>query len=150
INNIEEEFYTVADTVGEFLLSKKVDFSDRDDVSHEESDEIVAGLHILVKEAYPVVVNDAGVKTEVWTTGESVEQLLNVNNIENDKLDKVKPAVDHHVDHNTAISIIRVDKETEVVEEEIAFQTESKQDSSLAKGKEKVISEGETGKVVKE
>lgn len=150
INDIEEEFYTLAETIGEFLASVNLEFTKHDDISHKNHTKIEDGLHFLVKEAYPIVINDAGEKIEIWTTGESVKQLLNKSDIEIEKLDKVKPALDKQVNHNTNISIVRVNKETEVIEEDIAFKTENKQDDSLAKGKEKVISEGKLGTIVKE
>ncbi|MEG0386059.1 MAG: 3D domain-containing protein, partial [Solibacillus sp.] len=48
---------------------------------------------------------------------------------------------------NEKIAVVRVEKVTDVVEESIDFAVEKKNDSSLLKGKEKVVTEGKYGKV---
>src|SRR5699024_9332107 len=47
------------------------------------------------------------------------------------------------------IAVIRVEKETEEIEETIEFETETKQEDSIAKGKEEVITEGKEGTIMK-
>src|SRR5699024_5960235 len=103
-----------------------------------------------VTKAYPVVINDGGEKIKVWTTGDSIESLLDENDIELSNKDKVKPALNKRADENTSITVTRVEKETDTVEETVAYETEKRNDDSLPKGEEKVISDGKEGKLVKE
>src|SRR5699024_791263 len=65
------------------------------------------------------------------------------------KLDKVQPALDEELDKDTTISITRVEIETDTIEENIDFKTETREDDTLEKGKEKVIAEGKIGTIVK-
>ncbi len=48
---------------------------------------------------------------------------------------------------NDKIAVVRVEKVTDVVEESVDFAVEKKNDSSLLKGKEKVVTQGKKGKV---
>src|SRR5699024_5365793 len=70
-------------------------------------------------------------------------------NISFDDDDKVKPALDKKAKEDQTIKIVRVETDTDKVEEAVAFDTETREDSSLLKGKEKVVSEGQEGTIVK-
>src|SRR5690625_563215 len=150
IDGLSSNYATTAETVGEFLREKDLSFSDRDDVSFDTSDPIEEDLTLSVTKAYPVVINDGGEKIKVWTTGDSIESLLDENDIELSNKDKVKPALNKRADENTSITVTRVEKETDTVEETVAYETEKRNDDSLPKGEEKVISDGKEGKLVKE
>ncbi|PAV28552.1 hypothetical protein CIL05_16595 [Virgibacillus profundi] len=150
IDGDEQVFYTTTDTIDEFLSEENLSFADRDDVSHDRTEAIEDGLHIEVATAYEVTINDGGKEKRVWTTGSTVGELLDSNQIKvNKKLDKIKPAIDEKVTKDTTITIVQVKKETEEVTEKVAFDTEKKNDSSLLKGKEQVVTQGQAGKIVK-
>jgi len=67
------------------------------------------------------------------------------NEIELNTLDKIKPKLDKSIDRDTQITIIRITEEEKEVEEVIKFKTEEEKDSSLEKGKKKVIQAGKDG-----
>src|SRR5690625_6216400 len=88
-------------------------------------------------------------KEKVWTTAKTVGELLDENNIKyNDKKDKVKPDVDKTIKEDMKIKVTYVTKEEVQEEETIPFDTKEEKDSSLEKGKTKVITEGENGKKI--
>ncbi|WP_188456159.1 G5 and 3D domain-containing protein [Virgibacillus oceani] len=149
IDGKEQAYFTTLDTVGEFLTENELSFSKHDEVSHEPDDAIKNGLKLTVAKAFQVKLNDGGDESKVWATGGTVKELIHKNNITLNELDKVKPAKDEQVTKNTKISIVRVEKVTDVVEETVAFKTETKKDASLTKGKEKVLEPGSKGIVVK-
>lgn len=149
IDGKEQEYYTTFDTIGEFLSDEDLTLSDRDDVSHEGKEPIEDGLHITIDKAYAVAIDDGGKKKKVWTTGSTIEELLKKNHIKVNNLDKVKPAIDKKAKKDTDITIVRVEKEIEEVEEKVDFEIETEEDDSLAKGEEKVVSEGQEGTIVK-
>src|SRR5690625_5310825 len=93
IDGLSSNYATTAETIGAFLKENNLSFSDRDDVSFDTSDPIEEDLVLSVTKAYPVVINDGGEKIKVWTTGDSIESLLDENDIELSKKDKVKPAL---------------------------------------------------------
>ena len=108
--------------------------------------------------AYEVTINDGGEEKKIWTTDVNVEDLLNKAEVKYDQnsKDKVEPALDEVITKGDKISVIRVSEEEEIVTEPLAFKTEKREDSSLIKGKEEVITEGKEGttkkvyKVIKE
>ncbi|SET74156.1 Uncharacterized conserved protein YabE, contains G5 and tandem DUF348 domains [Oceanobacillus limi] len=149
IDGEEEEFYTVADTIGEFLKDHHLSFSDRDEISHSEDEEIVEGLQLEVNQAFQVTVNDGGEEKQIWSTGGTIEELLTSNDITLEDQDKVKPEIKEDVKEDTTVTIVRVETKTEKVEESIAFKTETKEDKSLEKGKKEVLAQGKDGQLVK-
>lgn len=150
IDGVEKTFYTTKDIVGDFLQDEGLAFSEHDDLSFHIEDEIVSGLTLDVTTAFEVTINDGGEEDSVWTTGGSIGDLLDHHGITlEEKLDKIKPPLDESVEEETVITITRVEKSTDTIEETIDFKTEKQEDNTLAKGKEKVISEGKAGTIVK-
>jgi len=151
LNGEENEYYTTTATIGEFFSENDFSFADRDDISHKTSDEIEDGLHIEISQAFKITVNNGGDKKEVWATGGSVEDLLAEENIDfdPDSNDKINFTTDSKLAEGMNIDIVRVEKQTEEVTEAVAFDTEERNDSSLLKGEEEVVSEGEDGQLKK-
>lgn len=150
IDGVDKEFFTTREIIADFLQDEGLVFSEHDDLSFHVEDEIVSGLSLDVTTAFEVTINDAGEKQTVWTTGGSIADLLDQHNITLEKkLDKIKPALDEELENETLITITRVEKAKDIIEEKIDFETEKREDNTLAKGKEKVISEGKQGTIVK-
>lgn len=149
VDGEEEMYYTVADTVEEFLNENNLSIAKHDELSHPLDEVIKDNLDLSVKRAFQVTIDDGGKEKKIWTTGSTVQELLNESKVKLSELDQVKPALDKTITKDTTISIVRVEKKVEEVTDTVAFQTETRQDSSLDKGQEKVISPGEEGAVVK-
>lgn len=150
IDGTAESFYTTEDTIQGFYKEQNLSFSEHDDVSHQQTEAIEDGLEINVTKAYDVAINDGGEKKVVSATGGTVEELLANHDIVLNDADKIKPGLDKTVKKDMEISIVRVTTETEEVTEAVAYSTEEKQDSSLPKGEEKIITQGQEGQIVKE
>lgn len=142
-------YYSTAQTLKEFLEEEDLSFSKYDEVSLQNNDILKDGQEIKVKKAFKVTVNDGGKENSSQVTGGTVQELLDKSKIELTDLDKVSPSLDDVVTKDTSVTITRVEKKQEKLEEEVAFDTETKEDSSLEKGKEKVITEGKKGKILK-
>ena len=149
IDGEAQVFHTTRDTIQEFYKEQDLSFSKHDEISHQHDQAIEDGLKINIKKAYDVAIDDGGEKLTVPTTGGTVEDVLAANEIELNKDDKIKPALDKTTTKDTKISIVRVTTETEEITESVAYETETKQDSSLLKGKEEVITQGQDGQLVK-
>ncbi|MFC3040993.1 ubiquitin-like domain-containing protein [Virgibacillus xinjiangensis] len=149
IDGNKEQFYTTASTVEKFFADNGLEFGKWDEVSHNGQDLTEDGLNIEVTQAYPVTLEDGGKETEIWTTGGSVKDFLNEHQVKINKHDRVTPSTDERVTKGTTVSIVRVKKETTEINEPISFETETKYDDSLAKGKEKVLTEGRKGEILK-
>ncbi|MGJ9460240.1 ubiquitin-like domain-containing protein [Oceanobacillus sp. CF4.6] len=151
IDGEEESYYTTAETVDDFFTEANLSFTEQDAISHNTTEATEDGLHIEVLTAYEVTINDGGKEKRIWTTGGTVENLLNKAEVKYDRKgeDKVKPALDEQITKTDEISIVRVSEEEEVITETVAYDTEKREDHSLLKGNEKVISEGKDGIVKK-
>lgn len=149
IDGKTEEYHTTAVTVGQFFQEEGLTFSEHDEISHNNIEVLEDDLEIEITTAFPVVVDDGGEETELWTTGGTVKQLLQKNDITFAKQDKIEPNLDEKVSEDTKVSIIHVEKKKEDITERIPFQTEEEDDSSLKKGTTRTISEGEEGEILK-
>lgn len=149
---IDDEFasyYTTAETVEQFLEDEDVEITEHDELSHRLSDEMTEDIHIQVTKAFPITIVDGEEEQEVWAVGGTVEELLEENDIKIKKRDKIKPNLYEQIFENREIKITRVKHKKEEVEETIDYKTERIEDDTLEKGKEKVVTEGQEGKLVK-
>src|SRR5690625_4674346 len=149
IDSETEEYYTTANTVGEFFQEENLTFSKHDEISHNNVEVLRDNINIEIEKAFPVVVHDGNKEKTFYTTGGTVKELLEDNDISYKKKDEVKPGLKKKVKKDMEVSVIKVKTEEEVVEENIPFKTEEKEDASLAKGKTKTETEGKEGKVEK-
>lgn len=149
IDGKEANYYTSADDIGEFLNENRIRVSEQDESSHDKNVSISEGMTYTIDKAFQVTINDGGDEETVWTTGGTVGELLNNNDISLDDEDKLKPAKDKKVNQDRPITITRIEKVTNEVKETVDYQVEEREDSSLEKGKEKVIAEGHDGVIVK-
>ncbi|MGP4109143.1 ubiquitin-like domain-containing protein [Virgibacillus sp. L01] len=149
IDGTEQTYHTTVDTVGEFLEENNFSLSEHDELSHGKKDAVSEGLELSIDKAFQITINDGGKNKKVWTNGGTVDQVLKENDISLGELDKVKSKTDGEVTKNTSIKVVRVDKETDVVKEKIAYKTEKREDKNLEKGKKRVIEEGKEGLLVK-
>jgi resuscitation-promoting factor RpfB len=143
------EYYTTAETVGEFIQEKNINLNEHDKLSVEPSTDITEGLTVTIDKAYEVTLNDGGKEKKIWTTADTVEAFLAEQNITLNKLDKLSVDKDQLIIGNMDLAITRVEVVEDVVKETIDYATVTKNDSSLPSGEKKVVQAGEEGLVVK-
>ena len=149
IGEEENTYYTTKDTVEEFLEEKEIAVSEHDVLSVEESIAIENDTQIVLDKAVQVTINDGGEEKQVWTTEDTVSDLLSKESIELNELDRIEPEEAFDVTSDTVVTITRVEKVTDIVEETIDFATVTKKDNTLTEGKKKVVDAGEAGSVEK-
>ncbi|WP_052111395.1 G5 and 3D domain-containing protein [Pontibacillus yanchengensis] len=150
IDDKEHLYYTVQDTVEDFIKAKNVNIDSRDQVSYSKKDSIEEGMNIEVRKAFEVTLNDGGKEKKVWTTAETVDQFLQEEDIKLDKLDKLKQDKTASLSkEQSQVKITRVEKVTDVIEESVDYGVVKRNDNSIPKGEEKVVQNGKKGKVVK-
>lgn len=151
IDGEAEEYTTSAKTVGDFLAEENIEVNKYDDISFSHIQLLEEDLIIEIDRAFEVDFVDGDDEEDViWATkGLTVEDVLEKNDIELNKQDKVSPKQSKKVTKDTEIEITRVTSKEETVEEDISFKTVEKEDSSLEKGKTKVLKDGQKGKVEK-
>ncbi len=120
-----------------------------------EFDETIPALHqnigdttdITVQKAFEITLDDGGEKKKVWSTSTTVADFLKRENIQMNVDDRLDGNSEELLKPNAIVKVIRVEKVTDVVEESANFAVETRNDPALLKGREKVVQQGEKGKV---
>jgi uncharacterized protein YabE (DUF348 family)/3D (Asp-Asp-Asp) domain-containing protein len=146
VNGNEQQVWSTEETVKGFLENQNIELKEHDEMSVSLDDELKEDMTIAVDEAFKVAVNDGGKQNDIWTTSTTVAGFLEQQNIQLGELDRVEPGKNESVKANSEINVIRVEKVTDVVEEPIDYATIKKNDSSMQKGTEKVVEDGQEGK----
>ncbi|PZX02846.1 uncharacterized protein YabE (DUF348 family) [Psychrobacillus insolitus] len=138
---------TTADVVSEVLAEANVQIAEHDAVTPAADAEVGPNGIIALEKAFEVTLVDGKEETKVWSTSTTVADFLKQHNIQLNEFDRVELAMDELILPESVIQVVRVEKVTDVVEEETNFAVETKKDDSLLKGKEKVVQAGEKGSV---
>nr|WP_308315124.1 ubiquitin-like domain-containing protein [Bacillus sp. M6-12] len=149
-NNQSANVWTTAETVGELLKEEKLEVNEKDKVSQPLETVLQSKMKIAIEKAFPLKIVDSGIEQQVWSTSTTVADFLEQQGVKLNDFDRVEPGLGEQVQANSVINVVRVEKVTDVVEEPINFAVVTKKDSSLQKGKEKVIKEGQKGLVSKQ
>lgn len=149
-DNEKKTVWTVSNTVEELLSEQKIELSAHDQVYPNLDENIENNLEVTIDFAFLVKVNDGGKEEEVYTTSISVEDFLKQQEIVLNELDRVENDLTATLTADDTINIIRVEKSNETVQEKVNYATVTKKDSSLLKGSQKVITQGQEGLVNKE
>lgn len=146
INGKAYNVTTKAYTIEEFLEDEGIRYCDADYISKPISTYIYDGMSFKIKHAADFKVTVDGRTKKYKTLKRTVGEALKDCNIKVSAADIVTPALDAEIGDNMTVVIQRVTTEQISVEESVPFQTVEKDDSSLNKGKTKVVTEGVNGK----
>jgi uncharacterized protein YabE (DUF348 family) len=138
--------WTTADTVKDLIEQENLDVTEHDVIEPALDTKIEKDLSLKVDKAFQLTLNVGEEKQQVWTTSTTVADFLKEQNVKLNELDTVEPALTDKIDVKSAITVTRIEKVTDVVEEPIAFDVVTKNDSNIEKGEQKVIDSGKEGK----
>ncbi len=141
--------WTLSETVGEFLKEEGIQLRAEDKVSESMDEAIEEDMNITIEKAFPIALKVGNEKREIWSTSTTVADFLKSEKVSLNKLDQVSPALSNRLTKESAVTVTRVEKVTDVVEEPISYETIKRTDPSLEKGKEKIITEGQEGLISK-
>ncbi|MBT2583828.1 DUF348 domain-containing protein [Planococcus sp. ISL-109] len=141
--------WTTENTVSAILDKAEVEVTKHDKVSPALDDTVAETTVIDVEKAYEVTIVDGGKDKKVWSTSTTVADFLKEHKVKVGKLDRVEKDMDELVLPNTKVEVVRVKKVTDVVEDAVKYAVETKKDSSLLKGSEKLVQKGQNGLVKK-
>jgi 3D (Asp-Asp-Asp) domain-containing protein len=138
---------TQAKTVSEVLKEEGIELKQGDFVWPDAGTKIEGNESILVRRAWPVTVV-VGSKREIHvnTTSRTVGGLLSDLGIQLDHEDIVKPDLNQPIKQNQTIEVIDVEYGLVEQTQEMKYKTVRKADNTMAKGNEKVVQPGKTGK----
>ncbi len=136
--------WTTESKVENILEEAKIEVKEADKIS-VPLDENLVDNKIDIQKAFEVTLVDGLAESKVWSTSTTVANFLKQQDIKLNELDRVENDLETVITPGGKVTIVRVEKVTDVVEEPLEFAVETKSDSSLLKGKEKVVTKGEEG-----
>jgi resuscitation-promoting factor RpfB len=149
VDGKEKTVWTTAKTVGELVHEEQLTLTDHDVITPGLKASIKDNSKIEIESAFPVQLVVGGKAQQVWTTSTTVADLLKQQKVSLGEIDRVTPAKTKAITGKMQVEVIRVEKVTDVVEEETPFATVNRKDSSLTKGQERVMQAGKTGTLQK-
>ncbi|WKA58644.1 ubiquitin-like domain-containing protein [Planococcus shenhongbingii] len=149
VDGKETAAWTTANTVKDILAKANVEVTEHDKVTPALNEEVDEDTAISVEKAYEVTLLDGLEEKKVWSTSTTVADFLKQNKIKLGELDRVENGMDEKVVPNSKVQVVRVEKVTDVVEDSVKFAAETKKDSKLLKGQEKLVQKGQNGVVSK-
>ncbi|WP_425467166.1 ubiquitin-like domain-containing protein [Pseudalkalibacillus caeni] len=149
VNGETKTVWTTKDTIKEAVNELDFAVKEHDEITPSLDEKIQEGMDINYESAFEVTLNIGGKEQNVWTTSTTVADLLKQHEVTLGKLDRVEPEKGAELAGKAQVNVIRVEKVTDVVEEPIDYQTVTRKDSSLLKGKEKLVESGEEGRKAK-
>ena len=149
VDGSQSSIWTTEKLVGKILEEANIEIAEKDIVSLNLDAEVGADKKIDIQKAFQLTLVDGQETRDVWSTSTTVANLLEKEGITLGELDRVEQPLEQVIAPGGKVAVVRVEKVTDVVEESIDFAVEKQNDSSLLKGKEKVVTEGKAGKVAK-
>lgn len=107
------------------------------------------GDQIVIDHAIPVRITADGKTETKYTLAKTVTHALQEFNLTLGEHDQVSPELQETLTPGAEVRIVRVLKKEHEVTEPIPFETVQQSDDKLAKGKQKVVQEGQEGVLVK-
>lgn len=138
---------TQAATVADVLAAVNISLSPGDKVEPSLDTPVEDGMEIRVERATPVFVRFRGRTFPVFTTEDQVSQILSAAHIQPEPDDVVYPGLDETIAGGEIIRVAKVTFGEVTEEQEIAFDVQRREDSSLEAGLSRVYKSGVPGLV---
>lgn len=153
IDGKEETFVTYKGTVNEALQGNGIEVSENDKVQPSLEAEVEDDQLISIKRAVPINVEFAGKNVKLLsaedTVGEALStstEILKENGVDyNKELDEVSPKLDEPLKENMKIEVVDVEVKNLKEKQSIPFETVTKKDSGLERGKTETKTKGKNG-----
>jgi uncharacterized protein YabE (DUF348 family) len=141
----EQSFRTTKLTVGEALLEQGVTVYLADKITPSLNTRLQAGTAIKIERATPIVLLVDGQTIKTRTHGQTVSEILTMENIALMGQDYSRPNPNYVVSPNDIIEVVRVQETLEIEAEYIPFETEWVADAEMELDQQEVRQQGVTG-----
>lgn len=145
VDGKQSKVWTTEKLVKNILEEANIEVSEHDEVAQDLDAKLGSNNKIDIQKAFQVTFVDGKETRQVWSTSTTVANFLKQQEIQLNELDRVENNLEEVITPESKIAVVRVEKVIDVVEDSLDFPIEKKNDSSLLKGKEKVITAGEKG-----
>ncbi|MEX1377550.1 MAG: G5 domain-containing protein [Eubacteriales bacterium] len=146
LNNEEKlSIKTYANTIGEMLAENNIAVADNQKISCDYGDEAVDNMEIFISEPLNVSVLQNGIKYTVTLYGGTVEDALNLLEVDIDEYDIISPSKTALVKNEMVIQFTDVEIKQIVEIEKIPFDTEEGETKTVESGYFAIGNEGKEG-----
>lgn len=135
----------VGEAITELANRYEIEVKDVDEVNVSRHELVTDQMEISVHKAIPISVNADGEKAEVYMAPRTVAGALVKLGINLGTKDRISLALDHMLEPNDQLDVVRVVEKIETVESEIPYQTVAKAGDYPVGLPDKVISRGSNG-----
>lgn len=144
----ETVYSTTADTVEKFLEEEEIELEDYAYLSTEDDEAITNEMEIEIRSPKKVIVLDNGIEETISTGQLTVEEILEQHGYELNEKDYTVPGINEEIDFSQEEPVIIINRVyhktvTDVVS--VPFETVTRENDQLEKGKEKIVTEGQNG-----
>lgn len=147
VNGNQSKVWTTKKYVKDILKDANIEVSERDTLVQNLESEIGTDNRIDIQKAFQVSLIDGFKKSTVWSTATTVANFLEQQGVQLNEFDRVESDLEDILTPRSTITVVRVEKDNNVVKDTLDFAVEKKQDATLQKGREKVVNEGEKGTI---
>lgn len=147
VNGNQSKIWTTKKYVKDILKDANIEVSERDTLVQDLETEIGADNRIDIQKAFQVSLIDGFKKSTVWSTATTVANFLEQQGVQLNEFDRVESDLEDILTPRSTITVVRVEKDIDVVKDTLDFAVEKRQDATLQKGREQVVNEGEKGTI---
>lgn len=147
VNGNQSKVWTTKKYVKDILKDENIEVSERDTLVQSLESEIGTDNRIDIQKAFQVSLIDGFKKSTVWSTATTVANFLEQQGVQLNEFDRVESDLEDILTPRSTITVVRVEKDINVVKDTLDFAVEKKQDATLQKGREEVVNEGEKGTI---
>ncbi|MGE7916173.1 ubiquitin-like domain-containing protein [Lysinibacillus xylanilyticus] len=149
VDGNQSKVWTTETQVKDILKEANIEVSEHDSLAQGLDTEVGADNKIDIQKAFQVTLVDGVNKRQVWSTSTTVANFLKQQGIQLNEFDRVENNLKDVITPGNKITVVRVEKVIDVVEDSLDFAIEKKQDASLQKGKQKVVTAGQEGVITR-
>ncbi|NBI30797.1 3D domain-containing protein [Chengkuizengella marina] len=145
INDEEKVIQTKEDVLEDLLKEQNIIIEANDEISKPLDTILKDQDKIMINFAVPVLIKADGQSELVYTTADTVKEVIEEQNIELGPQDEVSTSLDAKVMESLEIKITRIETAIEAVQSPIAYDVVTIEDPTLQEGKEVIVQEGSEG-----
>lgn len=131
--------------VADLLEEQEITLEEEDYISASTDSELEDKFDIKIRRAVPVVLNFKDQEVEIETAELTVKDVLKSLSVFYDEDDKITPALDTPIAEDMKITVVQYQSKEKIVDEQINFAVEKRDDPSIEKGQTVVSQEGIKG-----
>lgn len=139
------DFVSYSKTVKELIEVEEVNFQKGAYINVPLNKKIEKNLNIIIKNPKKYTIDENGKSLEVVCVHDTVEEILEDQNINLGKRDFTYPELSEKVEPNSSIRIYRITEDTKVEESAIPFEKQVNTTDDLEVGKTRIVQEGKNG-----